>query len=325
MNPFNVSRFTTVNINTKFLTNIPGGIDRSEFLSTVLTTIRSKFANVNIRTVVDGNPTGLGVKNIVLHDNPNIDFSLGSEPSALGVALRSDEIAEVNIADIVNGVEGLAQINPQDFSEAVGTVVSHEMGHLFLPGGHSASGSIMDSGPNIANELLNGGDSLVFSGLQENLMNLTVASQGDKEFLSVLDHMDLGEFEHAVDMLSSTSGISSVDTTIGLDLFNTDASQQLDSSLWGEFDPSIMDSVNSLGDLSEFGELASNFDLSALIAPGADGVASMLSDLGGIEELADASSEGFSALFGDLDGDGIMEIGGELFEKLREILSFLPF
>ena len=293
-------------------------------------TINNKFKNVNVRVVLDENAPGLIDKHLFLHNGQKIEGGITGVDNldALGATLNFGDVsvAEVNINNIVDQVGSVAELGPVDFSQAVGSVCTHEMGHIFLPDGHSISNqSIMGNGSDVIPELFNGADHLAFTPLQEDLMNATIANQGDVEFMSLMDRMDLGEVEETANLVASIPDIAAESGVAELALADIDSIQQLDPSLWGGFDPSTMDSVSSLGDLSEFGELASNFDLGILTDAGAEGATIIFGDLDGLENLADAGSEGISSLFSDVDGDGIIDIAGELFDKIGEILSFLPF
>jgi hypothetical protein len=261
MVPFYTNRFGTININTKYLEELPEGLSFNDFLSSVLETMTAKLDGINIR-IVQNSPVDLPNMKELYLINDNDQFA-----GVLGLASPETGSALVNITDVWDSFMRLDGANLDAFSEAVGTVATHEIGHLYLPSGHSAfESSLMGEGPGITEMLADGGSALSFTDLQIQMVNCGVGYSQDPKLYTEWQNASLPDLE------------------INYDFGGNDANV-LDQSIWGDFNPDLMDSIEGLGDLSVYGEMASSFDLGGLDSITADGITEMISGCIDVESL----------------------------------------
>lgn len=303
MNPFDVSRFGVVNILAKDLSSLPINMSKSVFLERVFERITEKMEGANVLFTLDAPFKLPNMKELHIHNSRDLEARFGAPAEWLGATIPDKGVIEVNVDDVFSNFEGIGGIDPVDFAESVGTVCSHEVGHLYLPGNHSAvQDSLMADGTHIAGKLGDGGDSLVFTDLQLDMMNVGIAAQQDPALFREWQNNDLAGLETLLD--PATTGADAVG---GLDFGGIEESFMPDPGVWGDFDPSVIDSISGLGDLSSYGELAGAFDLE------------------GLEAL---SNDGFMEMFGDFDPSAIGDLGSNLpdggeglFDLLGELLS----
>jgi hypothetical protein len=154
-------------LNSEFLT-FPEDV-KAELIDTVKASMIEKFADTGVfitddsmaatQFLLEGN-TDLRV--IAIHNLPNLETLT---PESLGVAIRGADIGFVSVT-------GFQAPDISSLAEQVGTVASHEAGHLFLPPGHSVDNlNVMNDGENL-NETLSrdNGGSLDFTDLQKALI-----------------------------------------------------------------------------------------------------------------------------------------------------------
>jgi len=261
MNPFDVSRFQTINLKAAQFESLPMNMTQDEFLSSVRETIVEKMSGVNTQVFVDFPYSMPGMKQINLVG--------GYGDGNLGDASTIDGIAKIYVENILNAC-GSVDVLP----EAVGTVASHEIAHLLLPGGPSMGGhsimntSLIAEGPLISEHLMDGGKELFFTPLQTQLMNVKISAQKDPAILSYLENTSLVDWERSEEKMIE-----------GFDQYmhaNPELLYDLDPSIWGDFNPSIMDSIAGVGDLSIYGEFAESFDFSGMESGMSDGLAEAL-------------------------------------------------
>ena len=122
-----------------------------------------------------------------VHDG-EFDFLSGS---ARGAADPHLQFAEVNVNDFsVDSTDALAK--------QVGTVLSHEAGHVFLPDGHSIDHTnLMNTGPDLEDELASSnGDSLGFTEFQKSILRCEIQPPDGYSLARIENgHLELGVTE----------------------------------------------------------------------------------------------------------------------------------